>query len=78
MNLHQAKGREADTTILLLGNNEFHSSEAEPYPTGSKLLYVVMTRARKKAHLVVPDLVHGLWEPLVTALRQEHLGLQDR
>jgi DNA helicase-2/ATP-dependent DNA helicase PcrA len=69
MNLHQTKGREADTTILLLGENEFHGSEGEPYPTGSKLLYVVMTRARKKAHLVVPDLVHGLWEPLVAALR---------
>ncbi|MGA5441918.1 UvrD-helicase domain-containing protein [Streptomyces griseoincarnatus] len=69
MNLHQTKGREADITILLLGDNEFHGSEGEPYPTGSKLLYVVMTRARKKAHLVVPDLVHGLWAPLVAALR---------
>ncbi|MFJ2592275.1 UvrD-helicase domain-containing protein [Streptomyces erythrochromogenes] len=69
MNLHQTKGREADTTILLLGSNEFHGSEGEPYPTGSKLLYVVMTRARQKAHLVVPDLVHGLWQPLVAALR---------
>lgn len=69
MNLHQTKGREADTTILLLGSNEFHGSEGEPYPTGSKLLYVVMTRARQKAHLVVPDMVHRLWEPLVAALR---------
>ncbi|MFD6912382.1 UvrD-helicase domain-containing protein [Streptomyces virginiae] len=69
MNLHQTKGREADTTILLLGNNEFHGSEGEPYPTGSKLLYVVMTRARQRAHLVVPNLVHGLWRPLVAALR---------
>ncbi|CAM5447401.1 AAA family ATPase [Streptomyces hirsutus] len=69
MNLHQTKGREADSTILLLGSNEFHGSEGEPYPTGSKLLYVVMTRARQKAHLVVPNLVHGLWQPLVAALR---------
>jgi DNA helicase-2/ATP-dependent DNA helicase PcrA len=69
MNLHQTKGREADTTILLLGSNEFHGSEGEPYPTGSKLLYVVMTRARQTAHLVVPNLVHGLWHPLVAALR---------
>ncbi|MFF8482021.1 hypothetical protein [Streptomyces antibioticus] len=69
MNLHQTKGREADTTILLLGDNEFHGSEGELYPTGSKLLYVVMTRARQKAHLVVPNLVHGLWAPLVAALR---------
>jgi DNA helicase-2/ATP-dependent DNA helicase PcrA len=69
MNLHQTKGREADTTILLLGRDEWYGSEGEPYPTGSKLLYVVMTRARKNAHLVVPDLVHGLWRPLVAALR---------
>ncbi|MGW4051320.1 UvrD-helicase domain-containing protein [Streptomyces sp. NPDC004779] len=69
MNLHQTKGREADVTILLLGENEFHGSEGEPYPTGSKLLYVVMTRARKRAHLIVPNLVHGLWVPLVAALR---------
>lgn len=69
MNLHQTKGREADTTILLLGSDEWYGSEEEPYPTGSKLLYVVMTRARNNAHLVVPDLVHGLWRPLVAALR---------
>ncbi|MEU6236070.1 UvrD-helicase domain-containing protein [Kitasatospora sp. NPDC047058] len=69
MNLHQTKGREADTTILLLGSDEYHGPEHEPFPTGSKLLYVVMTRARKTAHLVVPDLVHPLWRPLVAALR---------
>ncbi|MFF2619348.1 UvrD-helicase domain-containing protein [Kitasatospora sp. NPDC058046] len=69
MNLHQTKGREADTTILLLGSDEYHGSEREPFPTGSKLLYVVMTRARKTAHLVVPDLAHPLWRPLVAALR---------
>jgi DNA helicase-2/ATP-dependent DNA helicase PcrA len=69
MNLHQAKGREVDVTILLLGNDEYHGDEGEPYPTGSKLLYVVMTRARKRAHLFVPNLVHGLWVPLVAALR---------
>jgi hypothetical protein len=41
---------ESDTTILLLGSNEFHGSEGEPYPTGSKLLYVVMTRANELVH----------------------------
>ncbi|MFG2800503.1 hypothetical protein [Streptomyces pseudovenezuelae] len=46
MNLHQTKGREADTTILLLGSNEFQGSEGEPYPTGPELLCVVLTRAR--------------------------------
>lgn len=70
MNLHQTKGREADTTILLLGSDEFYGYEDEPYPNGSKLLYVVMTRARKHAHIVVPRQTHPLWEPLVTALEQ--------
>lgn len=67
MNLHQTKGREADVTILLLQPDEFHGREQEPYPQGSRLLYVVLTRARHVAHLVVPPEVHGLWEPFVRA-----------
>lgn len=67
MNLHQTKGREADTTILLLGSDEFHGKESEPFPQGSRLLYVVMTRARQRAHIVVPDVTHPLWQPLVAA-----------
>jgi DNA helicase-2/ATP-dependent DNA helicase PcrA len=67
MNLHQTKGREADTTILLLGPNEFYGYESEPYPDGSCLLYVVMTRARHQAHLVVPANPHPLWQPLAIA-----------
>lgn len=67
MNLHQTKGREADTTILLLGPNEFYGYEQEPYLSGSRLLYVVMTRARQQAHLVVPSAAHPLWRPLVKA-----------
>ena len=67
MNLHQTKGREADTTILLLGPDEFYGYENEPYPDGSCLLYVVMTRARHQAHLIVPANPHPLWQPLVIA-----------
>jgi DNA helicase-2/ATP-dependent DNA helicase PcrA len=67
MNLHQTKGREADVTVLLLQPDEFHGRETEPYPTGSRLLYVVLTRARHQAHLVVPARSHGLWQPLVEA-----------
>jgi DNA helicase-2/ATP-dependent DNA helicase PcrA len=67
MNLHQTKGREADTTILLLGPDEFYGYESESYPDGSCLLYVVMTRARHLAHLVVPASPHPLWQPLVIA-----------
>lgn len=69
MNLHQTKGREADTTILLLGSDEFYGYETEPYPEGSRLLYVVMTRARKQSHLVVPSSAHPLWQPLITVCR---------
>lgn len=50
MNLHQTKGRGADATILLLQPDEFHGYEAEPYPTGSRLLYVCP--ARERAHIV--------------------------
>jgi DNA helicase-2/ATP-dependent DNA helicase PcrA len=70
MNLHQTKGREADVTILLLQPDEFHGREQEPYPLASRLLYVVLTRARYIAHLIVPPEVHGLWQPLVTACEQ--------
>jgi DNA helicase-2/ATP-dependent DNA helicase PcrA len=67
MNLHQTKGREADTTILLLAPDEFHGYEGEPFSDGSRLLYVVMTRARQHAHIVVPHATHPLWRPLVAA-----------
>lgn len=67
MNLHQTKGREADATVLVLQDDEYHGREREPFPTGSRLLYVCMTRARERAHIVVPDQVHQLWLPLVNA-----------
>lgn len=65
MNLHQTKGREADTTLLLLQPDEFHGHEIEPYPLASRLLYVVLTRARHEAHIIVPPEVHPLWRPLI-------------
>jgi DNA helicase II / ATP-dependent DNA helicase PcrA len=67
MNLHQTKGREADATILLLQPGEYHGNERSPYPKLSRLLYVVLTRARDRAYLAVPDDVHLLWRPLVEA-----------
>jgi len=70
MNLHQTKGREADATVLLLQPDEFHGREQEPYPTGSRLLYVCLTRARERAHIVLPDdtrVLHGLWAPFIHA-----------
>lgn len=74
MNLHQTKGREADTTILLLGNEEYYGPEGEPFPIGSRLLYVVMTRARHQAHLLVPAQSHPLWAPLVAAVESGRKG----
>lgn len=67
MNLHQTKGREADATVLVLQDDEYHGRGGEPFPAGSRLLYVCMTRARERAHIVVPDKVHQLWHPLVNA-----------
>lgn len=67
MNLHQTKGREADATILLLQPGEYHGNERPPYPKLSRLLYVVLTRARDRAYIVVPEDVHPLWRPLVEA-----------
>jgi DNA helicase II / ATP-dependent DNA helicase PcrA len=67
MNLHQTKGREADVTVLLLQPGEYHGNEGPPYPKLSRLLYVVLTRARNRAYIAVPDDVHPLWRPLVEA-----------
>lgn len=67
MNLHQTKGREADTTLLLLQSDEYHGAERPPFPNLSRLLYVVLTRARYTAYVVVPPTVHPLWAPLVEA-----------
>lgn len=69
MNLHQTKGREADATVLMLQPDEFHGYEGEPFTTGSRLLYVCLTRARERAHIVLPEngTVHGLWKPFIEA-----------
>lgn len=70
MNLHQTKGREADATVLLLQPDEFHGREQEPYSAGSRLLYVCLTRARERAHIVLPDdtrVLHRLWAPFILA-----------
>ena len=48
MNLYQTKGREADSTVVVLRSGDFFGYEQEPFTTTSRLLYVVFSRARKK------------------------------
>lgn len=61
-------GTQAHIHILLLADDEYYGPEGEPFPIGSRLLYVVMTRARHQAHLVVPANSHPLWAPLIATL----------
>ncbi|MDQ7909084.1 AAA family ATPase [Phytohabitans sp. ZYX-F-186] len=67
MGLYQTKGREADATIVVLRSNDFYGSEKkEPFDTGSKLLYVVLSRARHKTVvLLFGDDPQPLVAPLV-------------
>jgi DNA helicase-2/ATP-dependent DNA helicase PcrA len=65
MGLYQSKGREADATIVVLRGNDYYGGEAEPMPVGSKLLYVVLTRARTKTIVqtmgsMLPPLIYPL------------------
>jgi DNA helicase-2/ATP-dependent DNA helicase PcrA len=48
MGLYQTKGRETDATVVVLRSNDFFGTEPAPFPVGSRLLYVVLTRARHK------------------------------
>lgn len=67
MGLYQSKGREADATIVVLRENDYFGKEAEPMPVGSKLLYVVLTRARTKTIvLTLGSTLPALIEPLTT------------
>lgn len=65
MGLYQSKGREADATIVVLRGNDYFGRETEPMPVGSRLLYVVLTRARRKTIVLtlgstLPDLIYPL------------------
>lgn len=65
MGLYQSKGREADATIVVLRGNDYFGKETEPMPVGSKLLYVVLTRARARTVVLtlgstLPPLIYPL------------------
>ena len=63
MNFHQTKGREFDVAILVYRDNDWFGREVEPFPNNSRLLYVSLTRARKRNVLILPFSPHGLVAP---------------
>lgn len=65
MGLYQSKGREADATVVVLRASDYYGKEHEPMSAGSKLLYVVLTRARMKTIVLtlgmeLPPLIYPL------------------
>ena len=64
MNLHQTKGREADAVVIVCSDDDYHGDEAEPFPDGSRLLYVILTRARQEVTMIFGDEPHPLVAPI--------------
>lgn len=65
MNLYQTKGREADATVVVLREGDFMGKESEPFPTTSRLLYVVFSRARQRIIvLLIGSRLHAAVAPL--------------
>jgi DNA helicase-2/ATP-dependent DNA helicase PcrA len=65
MNLYQTKGREADATVIVLREGDFMGKETEPFPSTSRLLYVVFSRARER---IIVLFVGARWHPAVAPL----------
>ncbi|MFG1928818.1 UvrD-helicase domain-containing protein [Cryptosporangium sp. NPDC048952] len=76
MGLYQTKGREADATVVVLRSNDFYGPERrEPFETGSRLLYVVLTRARHKTTvLLFGDAPQALVAPLAALTSDNERG----
>jgi DNA helicase-2/ATP-dependent DNA helicase PcrA len=66
MNLHQTKGREADAIIAVFRASDYFGKEQEPFASASRLLYVVLTRARRQVTLLLPTSPHPLVAPLAS------------
>jgi DNA helicase-2/ATP-dependent DNA helicase PcrA len=66
MNLHQTKGREADAIIAVFRASDYFGKEHEPFANASRLLYVVLTRARQQVTLLLPTNPHPLVAPLAS------------
>ncbi len=66
MTLHQTKGREVDTVILVFRSEDYFGREGEPFEDSSRLLNVAISRARKRVIVVVPSDPHPLIAPFQT------------
>ncbi len=53
MGLHQTKGREADATGVVVRSSDFCGTEPAPFPAGSRLPCLVLTRARHKTTVLL-------------------------
>ncbi|WP_117214523.1 UvrD-helicase domain-containing protein [Allorhizocola rhizosphaerae] len=63
MNLHQTKGRESDAIVAVFRADDYYGNETEPFTSASRLLYVVLTRARRHVTLLLPTNPHPLVTP---------------
>ena len=65
MNFHQTKGREADQVILLYRAGDYLADRraTEPFAESSRVLYVVLTRARERVVVLLPRNPHQLIAP---------------
>ena len=57
--------KEADATVVVLREGDFMGNEGAPFPSTSRLLYVVFSRAR---HRIVVLLVGNRWHAAVAPL----------
>lgn len=65
MNFSQTKGREADAAILSYGSRDWYGGASEPFDDASRLLYVSMTRARRRVVVILPPQPHALVAPFL-------------
>lgn len=67
MNCHQTKGREADGVVLVYREGGWVASryDQEPFTEASRVLYVALTRARRRVTVLLPPNAHPLLAPLV-------------
>ncbi len=66
MNFHQTKGREADAVQLIYRDGDYlaDARDQEPFAEPSRVLYVALTRARRRVAVILPPDPHPLVAPL--------------